>query len=90
MSAIFRTNQYTALSTIIKNYCEYENVDLNEMNDFVDTLVTEFASDNRFFIEKLFRKGCGTRIDQKCIIKMPKNRQLQNEMKNAIKHGVVK
>lgn len=81
MSAYFRTRQYVILGDVIKTHCADEETDMDEMNLFVDSLVHAFANDNRLFIESLFRKGCGNKISQMCIVKKPKNRQLHNQLR---------
>ena len=80
--AVFKTKQFIAMSHIIRGFADNENTDCEQLNSFVNTLVVQFAIDNKLFNEKLFRYGCGERISQICIIVetgVKTNEQLQRK-----------
>ena len=80
--AVFKTGQFIAMSHIIRGFADNENTDCKQLNAFVNTLVVQFAIDNKLFNEKLFRDGCGRHVSQACIIvetSVKTNEQLQRK-----------
>ena len=79
--AFFKTKQFNIISYILQQASEIDDIDSKSIDDIVNMFVIRFASDNTIFNERLFRKGCGHHINQRCIIQDLDMNAIRNKLR---------